>query len=149
MAGLLEHVMINKLGDDLDEAITLVGGNTSGVTNIMQYPLIIKDQLTAGDAPAIPKKELILEGDTCIIKSDENGYDIYNTQYASGTKTGLNPNTLYIRICTAVKGIEPIYIDTTPLSEIIGDIDMENIINEVIGSIPFTDEGVDANELNW
>ena len=45
MASLTEHVMINKLGDDLDEAITFVGGDTSSVTNIMQYPQIIKDQL--------------------------------------------------------------------------------------------------------
>jgi hypothetical protein len=45
MASLLEHVMINKLGDDLDAAITAVGGDTSSVDHIMDYPEIIKNQL--------------------------------------------------------------------------------------------------------
>lgn len=45
MASLLEHVMINKLGDDLDAAITAVGGDTSNVDHIMDYPEIIRNQL--------------------------------------------------------------------------------------------------------
>ena len=58
MASLTEHVMINKLGDDLDEAITFVGGDTSNVSHIMQYPQIIREQLSANN---IHGDELILE----------------------------------------------------------------------------------------
>ena len=139
MADLIEHVMINKLGDDLDDAITTVGGDTSGVSHIMQYPSIIREQLSAQGITNIDK--FLLEGDSCIIKADENGYDEYNTDYAQGTKTGLNPNTLYIRICTAVKNIEPVYIDLTPVTQLIGEggesgnIDIDEIINNVINSI--------------
>ena len=138
MADLIEHVMINKLGDDLDSAITTVGGDTSGVSHIMQYPSIIREQLSAQGVTNIDK--FLLEGDSCIIKADENGYDEYNTDYAQGTKTGLNPNTLYIRICTAVKDIEPVYIDLTPVTQLIGEggeggnIDIDEIINNVINS---------------
>lgn len=45
MASLLEHVMINKLGDDLNAAILAVGGDTSSVDHIMDYPEIIRNQL--------------------------------------------------------------------------------------------------------
>ena len=138
MADLIEHVMINKLGDDLDDAITTVGGDTSGVSHIMQYPSIIREQLSAQGITNIDK--FLLEGDSCIIKADENGYDEYNTDYSQGTKTGLNPNTLYIRICTAIKDIEPVYIDLTPVTQLIGEggeggnIDIDEIINNVINS---------------
>lgn len=49
MASLLEHVMINKLGDDLNDAILAVGGDTSSVDHIMDYPEIIKTQLINRD----------------------------------------------------------------------------------------------------
>ena len=128
MASITEHVMINKLGDDLDSAITFVGGDTSNVTNIMQYPQIIRDQLGCGMQP---RKEIILEGDSCIIEADEQGRDVYNTEYAIGEKTGLNPGTLYLRLCTAVKDIEPVYIDLTRISSG-SDADIEAIINQII-----------------
>ena len=79
MAGLVEHVMINKLNDDLDSAITFAGGDTSGVTNIMQYPQIIREQLGSGNIPT--SKSIILEGDSCIITSSPEGWDEYNTDY--------------------------------------------------------------------
>lgn len=129
MASLTEHVMINKLGDDLDEAITFVGGDTSMVDNIMQYPQVIKDQLSAGSIKW--DKTLILEGDSCIIIADEGGRDIYNTEYAAGEKTGLNPGAYYIRICTAVEDIEPVYIDMTPVMELINSGDLTDINNSI------------------
>lgn len=119
MASLTEHVMINKLGDDLDEAITFVGGDTSKVDNIMKYPQIIKEQLSAGGIKL--DKSIILEGDSCVIIADEGGRDVYNTEYAVGEKTGLNPGAYYIRICTAVEDIEPVYIDLTPIFENFND----------------------------
>jgi hypothetical protein len=130
MASLTEHVMINKLGDDLDEAITFAGGDTSAVSHINQYPQVIREQLRAG---GILENEILLEGDSCIIRSDENGWDVYNTKYASGKKTGLNPGTLYIRICTAVSGVEPVYIDATPILQDIDErlIVVQNTVNEV------------------
>lgn len=132
MASLTEHVMINKLGDDLDEAITFVGGDTSNVSHIMQYPQIIREQLSAGKIDL--NKSIILEGDSCIIIADSEGRDQYNTEYAIGEKSGLNPGAYYIRICTAVKDIEPVYID---LTQIIGsndpsDIDVQELINRVV-----------------
>ena len=130
MASLTEHVMINKLGDDLDEAITFVGGDTSSVTNIMQYPQIIKDQLNSAN---ISLKEIILEGDSAIIIADETGRDEYNTSYAVGVKTGLNPGAYYIRICTAVKDIEPVYIDLTPIMDQISlEDDIQTIFTKII-----------------
>lgn len=134
MADLLEHVMINKLGDDLDEAITYVGGDTSRVSHISQYPSIIKEQLSANGVKL--DKEIILEGDSCVIIADESGRDEYNTEYAVGVKTGLNPGAYYVRICTAVKDIEPIYIDLTPVTDLIitGGIDLDAIVQQVINS---------------
>ena len=137
MADLLEHVMINKLGDDLDEAITYVGGDTTSVRHISQYPDIIREQLSANGITL--DKSIILEGDSCVIIADETGRDEYNTEYAVGVKTGLNPGAYYIRICTAVKDIEPVYIDLTPVTELIGggipgDLDIDKIVNMVINS---------------
>lgn len=149
MASLTEHVMINKLGDDLNDAITFVGGDTSQVTNIMQYPGIIKEQLSSGNT----LKEIILEGDSCIIEADKHGYDYYNTEYAVGVKTGLNPGALYIRLCTAVKDIEPIYIDLTRVNcSSGGSVDINEIIDELLESNEFIDEigkeiSVDVNNL--
>lgn len=136
MASLVEHAMINKLGDDLDSAITFVGGDTSSVTNIMQYPEIIKQQLSSSGINL--NSSIILEGDSCVILSDEDGRDYFNTEYASGIKTGLNPETYYVRICTAVKDIEPVYIDLTPITNLIGsgelpgDIDLDAIVKAVL-----------------
>ena len=150
MADLIEHVMINKLGDDLDSSITAVGGDTSSVSHIMQYPSIIREQLSAQGITNIDK--FLLEGDSCIIKADENGYDEYNTDYAQGTKTGLNPNTLYIRICTAVEDIEPVYIDLTPVIQLIGtgeggNVDINEIINNVINSSQMQNNYVSNQEF--
>lgn len=131
--------MINKLGDDLDSAITFAGGDTSSVTNIMQYPEIIRQQLSSSGVNL--NSSIILEGDSCVIKSDEDGRDHFNTEYASGIKTGLNPETYYVRICTAVKDIEPVYIDMTPITNLIGtgelpgDIDMDAIVEAVLKEI--------------
>lgn len=137
MASLTEHVMINKLGDDLDEAITFAGGDTTDVTNIMQYPQIIKEQLSAC-CGSMMIKEMVLEGDSAIIIADEAGRDEYNTLYASGIKTGLNPDSYYIRICTAVKDIEPVYIDLTPVTDLIqtsgGVVNIDAIVKKVIES---------------
>lgn len=134
MAGLVEHVMINKLGDDLDDAITFVGGDTSEVHNIMQYPRVIREQLMAGKIDL--NKSIILEGDSCVIIADAEGRDQYNTEYATGIKTGLNPGAYYIRLCTAVSDIEPVYIDLTPIfSDIeIGGLDIDEVVSRVISS---------------
>lgn len=131
--------MINKLGDDLDSAITFVGGDTSQVSNIMQYPDIIREQLSAQGVT--PGKEIILEGDSCIIIADSEGRDEYNTEYAIGVKTGLNPGACYIRICTAVKDIEPVYIDLTPVMSNIEscDVDIDSIVKEVLSQIDLSD----------
>lgn len=139
MAGLVEHVMINKLNDDLDSAITFAGGDTSGVTNIMQYPQIIREQLGSGNIPT--SKSIILEGDSCIITSSPEGWDEYNTDYASGRKTGLDPNTMYVRICTAVKDIEPVYISLTPVTDKIGTggVDIDDIVNKVVDELDLSD----------
>ena len=129
MANLIEHVMLNKFTDELDEAITFVGGDTSKVSHFSEYPEVIKAQLVAGKIPT----EYILEGDTSIIIADEYGRDQYNTQYAVGEKSGLIPGALYIRICTAIKDIEPIYVDCTPIKEVFfNDKELDDrIINTV------------------
>ena len=129
MASLTEHVMINKLGDDLDDAITFVGGDTSNVSHIMQYPQIIREQLSANN---IHGDELILEDDTCIIIATDDGRDEYNTRYASGVKSGLKRNSYYLRICTAVQDIEPIYVDLSPImDQISSEDDIQTIFNKL------------------
>jgi methyl-accepting chemotaxis protein len=71
--------MINKLGDDLGEAITEVGGDVSGIDNIMDYPEYIKNNLTAG----VPGDNILLqEGAGIIIKKNGNGYKIGATSEA-------------------------------------------------------------------
>ena len=147
MASLTEHVMINKLGDDLDSAITFVGGDTTGVDNIMQYPAIIREQLSASGINF--NKSIILEGDSAVIIADSEGRDSYNTEYAIGEKTGLNPGAYYIRICTAVKDIEPVYIDLTPVIDLVSNgesIDIDAIVERVIKSPEIVK--VIQNEIN-
>lgn len=143
MASLTEHVMINKLGDDLDSAITFVGGDTRGVSNIMQYPEVIRTQLV-GRGEDGEVKEYITEDDTCIVIADEEGRVEYNTRYHSGEKTGLNPGAYYIQISTAIEGISPVYIDLTPIMDKIqeggGDVDVDKIVDRVIEEIMSSDE---------
>jgi hypothetical protein len=127
MAGLLEHVMINKLGDDLDEAITFVGGDTSNVSHISEYPKVIKQQLTQGAALTI--HEMIIPGESKLIISSNTGTDSYSTDYSVGTKEGLNPNTQYLRLCMALVGKEPVYIDMSPLDRFNEDDIMNIILN--------------------
>lgn len=149
MASLLEHTMINKLDKELGDAIREVGGNIDNVDNISQYPNIIREQLSSNGINLT--KNIILEGDSCIIIADEEGRDVYNTEYATGEKTGLNPGAYYIRICTAVKGVEPVYIDCTPISNgnMPGDVDIQDIINrlyETETQIEYLDKRVDYLE---
>lgn len=47
MANLVEHMMINKWDDDINEAITSVGGETYGSSGLPDYADIIKTQLVA------------------------------------------------------------------------------------------------------
>ena len=136
MASLLEHTMINKLDKELGDAILDVGGSIDGVDNIMQYPNVIRKQLSSNGINLT--KNIILEGDSCIIIADEGGRDEYNTEYAVGEKTGLNPGAYYIRICTAVKGVEPVYIDLTPVTDLIQSggevVNIDTIVKKVIES---------------
>lgn len=135
MANLTEHVIINKWDNDINEAITAVGGNTEGAGGLPDYASIIREQLVARGVTPTPEmgKEFILEGDSCVIEADATGCDPYNTEYAVGIKSGLIPGTLYLRLCTAVKDIEPVYIDLTRVSG--SDVDIEAIIDEVLKRI--------------
>lgn len=47
MGSLVEHALINKLDNDLNNAIKFVGGDTSKVTHISQYPDVITGQLSS------------------------------------------------------------------------------------------------------
>lgn len=144
MARLVEHVMINKLEDDLDSAITFVGGDTSNVNNIMQYPSIIREQLTANGSTNCDMLAIV-QSCSGIIRSDSNGCDIFDTPYGRIIKDALDPNELYIRICVLnkisksaedVNPIYPIYIDLTLLFDDIkmGDIDIDEVVSRIISS---------------
>lgn len=139
MANLTEHVIINKWDNDINDAITAVGGNTEGAGGFPDYAKIIREQLVAKGIGPEPEagKEFILEGDSCVIEADDNGCDYYNTEYAIGIKTGLIPGTLYLRLCTAVKDIEPVYIDLTRVCGEGGEVDIEKVIEEVLKSTEF------------
>lgn len=50
MASLTEYVMINKLDDDIKNAIVSVGGDTESSSGLPDYPDIIKSQLTSNKA---------------------------------------------------------------------------------------------------
>ena len=50
MAGLTEHVLLNKWDDDINEAITAVGGDTSKSSGLPDYSKIIRTQLVANNA---------------------------------------------------------------------------------------------------
>ena len=73
MASLLEHVMINKLSDELNEAITAVGGDTSCASGPMDYPDIIRDQLSAN---GFTGSNNLVEGDGIAIEKVDGGYKI-------------------------------------------------------------------------
>lgn len=72
MASLLEHVTLNKLTDELSDAITDVGGVISNEDGPMDYPNIIRNQLTAGSGI----KGKIYEGDGITIEQVEDGFKI-------------------------------------------------------------------------
>lgn len=137
MADLTEHVIINKWDNDINSAIVSVGGDTEGASGLPDYASIIREQLIAKNCPSAPVdgKEFILEGDSCIIEADENGCDPYNTEYAVGIKSGLNPGVLYLRLCTAVKNIEPVYVDLTRLMN--GSISVEQVVKELLKNDKF------------
>lgn len=50
MAGLTEHVLLNKWDDDINEAITAVGGDTSKSSGLPDYSKIIRTQLVSNNA---------------------------------------------------------------------------------------------------
>ena len=50
MANLTEHVMINKWDDDINRAITKVGGDTYGSEGLPDYAGIIETQLVSNEA---------------------------------------------------------------------------------------------------
>lgn len=73
MASLLEHVMINKLSDELNEAITAVGGDTSCASGPMDYPDIIRDQLSANGFDGNNNLE---EGTGVVIEKVDGGWKV-------------------------------------------------------------------------
>ena len=79
MASLLEHVMINKLSDELNEAIISVGGDTSCASGPMDYPGIIRDQLSAN---GFTGSNSLVEGDGVTIERVEGGYKISSNSSA-------------------------------------------------------------------
>ena len=137
MANLTEHVILNKWDNDINDAIVAVGGDTQGSAGLPDYAKIIREQLVARGATPSPSPgvEFILEGDSCIIEADATGCDPYNTEYAVGIKSGLIPGVLYLRLCTAVKDIEPVYIDLQRLTGT--QVDIDAIINELLNSNTF------------
>lgn len=72
MASLLEHVMINKLSDELNEAITAVGGDTSCASGPMDYPGIIRDQLSANGVTG----DKLEEGTGVVIEKVDGGWRV-------------------------------------------------------------------------
>ena len=74
MASLLEHVMINKLSDELNEAITSVGGDTSSASGPNDYPGIIRDQLTLKGGTS--EVGVLKEGDGITVEKISGGYQI-------------------------------------------------------------------------
>ena len=73
MASLLEHVTLNKLTNELSDAIRDVGGVISDEDCPMDYPDIIREQLTAGSKNVFGK---LYGGDGVVIEQVEDGYKI-------------------------------------------------------------------------
>lgn len=132
MASLTEHVMINKLINGVSKSIKMVGGDVSNVSYPSDYATVIKDQLVRSNSTL--SKEIILDGYSCIIESDEEGCDYYNTDYYAGVKQGLKPKTLYLRICPAVIDGSPIYIDLSRIM-VENGFDAESLTEEDINNI--------------
>lgn len=132
MASLTEHVMINKLINSVSNAIVEVGGDISEVSQPIHYADVIREQLISSESTL--NKEIILDGYSCIIESNDKGEDYYNTEYYVGCKTGLKPETLYLRICPAVVNGTPIYIDLTRIT-VENGFDAESLTEEDINSI--------------
>lgn len=73
MASLLEHVAINKLIDDLGDAITSVGGDVTGADKPCDYVEIIKNQLIAKGLITGPE---ITAGIGTTVEKTDKGYTI-------------------------------------------------------------------------
>lgn len=80
MASLLEHVMLNKLSEEINDAINDVGGDTSNISGPMDYPDIIRDQLSAKGATEVG---VLKAGEGVTIKKISGGYEISSN--AGGT----------------------------------------------------------------
>lgn len=139
MANLTEHVILNKWDNDINEAIVSVGGDTTGSAGLPDYARIIREQLVArGVNPDVkPGEEFILQADSYIIEPTSEGHDEYRTEYAAGIKTGLIPGHLYLRLCLAIKDIEPTYIDLSRISG--GIVDIDEIVNLLLNNQSFID----------
>lgn len=62
MASLTEHVIINKLNDDINNAIKIIGGDVSNARGLQDYPDIIISQLISKDLAGLLYFKGVFEG---------------------------------------------------------------------------------------
>lgn len=139
MAELTCHVMVNKLGDLLDESIRFVGGDTSQVSHIEDYAAIIKDQLImdGGSEYEIKKLETPEPGNSTTYNLTKDGKPVgasinipTNHAISTGVSTkdnwpweGAKKGDTFVKIIVATyPPLKPIYIP------------IRNIIKEYVGS---------------
>jgi hypothetical protein len=92
MSNLVNHVLMNKLDDELNEAIKEVGGDTSGATGPWDYPAIIKEQLEAkGSGTGGGEISIDLKAGPGIIIKEFQGQKFICSTSGALTTGALNP----------------------------------------------------------
>lgn len=86
-SNLMNHVLMNKLDDELNKAINEVGGNTSSAKGPWDYPAIIKEQLEAKGMSAD------LKAGPGIVIRDFHGQKFICSTSGALTTGALNPPT--------------------------------------------------------
>ena len=91
MSNLVNHVFMNKLDDELNEAIKEVGGDTSGATGPWDYPAIIKEQLEAKGSGGGGEISIDLKAGPGIIIKEFQGQKFICSTSGALTTGALNP----------------------------------------------------------
>ena len=91
MSNLVNHVLMNKLDDELNKAINEVGGDTSGATGPWDYPAIIKEQLEAKGSGGAGEISMDLKAGPGIIIKEFQGQKFICSTSGALTTGALNP----------------------------------------------------------
>ena len=119
-----DQVIINNFASNIDDSIKAVGGDTSSVQNLCDYPKIIREQLVASNVDVN-----FTDGDGIVITKDGTNYIISATSGALTTGALTSGEYVIPKSTSIQKVFETMFADILPsLPSVVG------------GDISFTDD---------